>query len=149
MPLLNYTTNIDPEKTAGEIIGILARAGARALQIEYDHLQNPAGLSFMIATPKGELSFKLPISADAVLKVLVKQSMKGQVPKSVAMPQQARRVAWRINLEWLKMQLALIEAEMATLEQIFLPYMLVNGKTMYQLLEAQQFKALYSGKEAT
>jgi hypothetical protein len=142
MPLLNYTTSIDAERTAGDIIGLLARHGARMLQIEYDHLANPAGLSFMIPTAEGELFFKLPVDADAVLRVLIQQSSKGEVPRSVAVPLQARKVAWRINLDWVKVQLALIESEMATLEQIFLPYMLVNGRTVYQLMQAQAFKAL-------
>jgi hypothetical protein len=34
----------------------------------------------------------------------------------------ARKVAWRIIKDWVAAQLALIEAEQATLAQVFLPY---------------------------
>lgn len=47
-------------------------------------------------------------------------------------PEQAERVAWRVAREWLLAQLAIIEAQMATLDQVMLPYLQVDGqKTLY------------------
>ena len=148
MPLLNYTTSIAVDKTAGEIIALLSRHKAKALMIENDHLGNPSGIGFIIATPSGEREFRLPVNIPAIEKVLVRQASKGEIPRSGATPERARMIAWRINLEWVKVQMALIESEMVTLEQIFLPYMLVaDGRTVYQMLETQRFKMLPAGED--
>ena len=146
MPLLNYTTTVPADKTAGEIIGLLSRYKAKTLLIENDHLGYPCGIAFEIATAHGDRRFKLPVNIPAVERVLIKQASKGQIVRSGATPEKARMVAWRINLEWVKVQMALIESEMVTLEQIFLPYMLVaDNTTIYQLMEAKGFKALAGG----
>lgn len=38
--LLNYTTKIDPDKTAAEIVRILSMHGASAVMTEYDPVDN-------------------------------------------------------------------------------------------------------------
>ena len=146
MPLLNYTTTVPAHKTAGEIISLLSRHKAKALLIENDRLGYPCGIAFEIATAYGDRRFQLPVNIQAVEKVLLKQAFKGEISRTGATPERARMVAWRINLEWVKVQMALLESEMVTLEQIFLPYMLVShNTTMYQLMEAKGFKALAEG----
>ena len=53
--------------------------------------------------------------------------------------EQAQRVAWRIVKDWLEAQLAIIETEMVTLDQVMLPYMQGdNGQTVYELYRDQQ-----------
>lgn len=47
MPIKNYTTEIDPVKSAGQIQALLAKQGASAIQITYDRGQ-PTGLTFAI-----------------------------------------------------------------------------------------------------
>ena len=59
--------------------------------------------------------------------------------------QQATRVAWRILKDWIEAQLALLDTGMVELEEIFLPYMLQGDQTLYQALQAGNFKALQSG----
>jgi hypothetical protein len=44
------------------------------------------------------------------------------IPRSLRNHGQARRVAWRIVLHWLDAQLAMIQAGLVSLEQVFLPY---------------------------
>ena len=54
--------------------------------------------------------------------------------------EQAARVAWRIILYWLDAQLALIQANLGTLEQIFLPFCQAqDGKTLYEQLRDRSF----------
>jgi len=38
---------------------------------------------------------------------------------------QSRRVGWRIIRQWLEAQLAIVETQMVTIEQVFLPYFLL------------------------
>ena len=56
---------------------------------------------------------------------------------------EAARVAWRIIKDWLEAQLALVSAELADLEQVFLPYAQNGaGVTLYEALKAGQFNGL-------
>ena len=68
-----------------------------------------------------------------------------QVRNVEARRQQATRVAWRILKDWIEAQLALLDTGMVELEEIFLPYMLQGDQTLYQALQAGNFKALQSG----
>ena len=56
--------------------------------------------------------------------------------------EQANRTAWRIIKEWIPAQMALIETEMVTVEEVFLPYMLTGKQTLYQALSNGDLKML-------
>ncbi len=127
MPLLNYTTKIDTFTTIGQIQGMLAKHGAKKILHEYDDNVRVVAVSFMIDTPVGMQAIKLPANVSAVQKVLTKQKVKCDYA-------QAERVAWRIIKDWVEAQMAILESEMVTLDQIFLPYMIDNkGNTVYSL----------------
>ncbi|KKK48060.1 hypothetical protein LCGC14_3148970, partial [marine sediment metagenome] len=76
MPIKNYTTTISAMKSIGEIQGILVAHGAKAIQIEYGDDREPCSLSFIIPTPQGGLSFRLPANIKAMEKVLLQQGAK-------------------------------------------------------------------------
>lgn len=143
MPLLNYTTQVNAEKTASEVQRMLARAGARAIMAEYDdgHIK---GVAFQIQTSFGLQQFHLPVNVEACLAVLKRDSDRWKktpgpvIPKKYATFEQAERVAWRIMKDWLEAQLAIIATEMVTFDQVMLPYMYQNGKTVYELVIDQQ-----------
>lgn len=147
--LLNYTTSVEASKTLGEIMGLLAGAGAQKLQVDYQAGQ-PVGIQFLIATRFGDRGFQLPANVDRVWKVLSRQYEQGRVQRRFTTKEQAARVAWRIVKDWLEVQLALIEAGMVDLEEVFLPYLLddQSGQTLYQLMQGRQFRALPPGKES-
>ena len=130
MPLLNYTTKVPAEQSASEIVGVLATHRATAILLNYE-AGKVVGISFKIATAHGEQSYTMPVRAAAVEKVLLRQYAAKAITASLATKAQAERVAWRIVLEWVKAQMALIETEMVALEQVFLPYMNVGGGTLY------------------
>ena len=141
MALLNYTTKIAAERTAAEIQGLLGKAGASAIMLEYGE-GLPTALRFRIATGFGPQAFMLPISVEPVYKVLLRQSTygsKNKIPRSYATMDQARRVAWRIVKDWIEAQLAIIETEMVSLEQVMLPYMQTDkGVSFYEMVKEQQ-----------
>lgn len=134
---LNYTTTIDVFKTVGEVQGMLAAHGAQKVMIEYDKAQQPAGLVFQIATEVGDRMFAIPVNVDSVHALLVRQGNAGK-PKSLSKVQwqsreQAARVAWRVIKDWVEAQLAIIQAQMVTLDQVMLPYMRtgIGSKTVF------------------
>lgn len=133
MALLNYTTQISAEKTVAEIQGILARAGALAIMTEYDANTVLVGISFKIGTPFGPTAYSLPCDVAAVNRILDKQMRAGKVPRRLVTTEQASRVGWRIIKDWIEAQLALVQTQMVTLDQVFLPYARTNsGETVYQ-----------------
>ena len=148
MPLLNYSTTIGAAKTVAEIQQNLAEHGAKAILIEYDGKGSIDALSFKVATPYGELPFRLPIHPAAVLNVLKQQSRLKKIPCRFINPGQANRIAWRIVKDWVAAQLAITETEMVRLEQVFLPYGITrNGQTIYEALVETKFKALTARSE--
>jgi len=141
MGLLNYSTKIAPEKTAGEIERILVSHGATAFLKEYDHDRFLSGLAFKVKTPQGELPFRLPADIAATFRVLERQSREGKIPRHYVNEAQARRIAWRIIKDWIDAQMAILETEMVRMEQIFLPYLVVDrdNKTLYESMVESKF----------
>lgn len=137
MPILNYTTTIDPMKTVAEIQRALGRHGARRVTVEYDEAGRPVGLSFAIETPEGPRAFRLPAKIDGVLAALGKSVGKGRVTRSMVNREHAGRVAWRILKDWIEAQLALVEAELVDVEEVLLPYMLDGSgrQTFYEVVK--------------
>lgn len=139
MPILNYTTKVDVYATIGAIQGMLVKHGARKIMQDYDVDGRIVALSFLIDTPTGQRGIRLPANANAVLQVLHKQKVKADYA-------QAERVAWRIVKDWLEAQLAILEAEMVQMDEIFLPYMLDNkGQTFFEAYRNNQLM-LESGR---
>ena len=132
MPLLNYTTKVDVYTTIGQIQGNLVKHGARRILQEYDKNGFPSAVCFEIETRFGLRGIQLPARVENVKRVLDKQKVKCDIA-------QAQRVAWRIVRDWVEAQMAILESEMVSMEEIFLPYMLVdNETTVYQKLESKQ-----------
>ncbi len=140
--IANYSTTVTSLKSIGEIQGMLVAHGAKHILMDYTDGQ-PIGLSFIIETPYGDTPFKLPANIDRVQSVLNKQRVRTQVDKEIA-----SRVAWRILKDWVRAQMAILETEMVSIDQIFLPYMEVgnNGKILYEVMLDHRLQ-LPEGKE--
>ena len=140
MAILNYTTSISTEKTAAEIQKKLAISKAQAVLCEYDGEAVMCAMSFRIMTPHGLIFFRLPVNTQGVFKAL---KADNKVPKRLRTKEQAAKVAWRILKDWVETQLAIVDAEMADMTEVFLPYAQgPNGQTMYQTIKQGGFRAL-------
>ena len=139
MAILNYTTSIAAEKTGSEIQRKLAKAKAQAVLCEYDDNAIMVAISFRMLTPYGLVFFRLPANIPGVYKAL----KSANVPKRLQTEEQAARVAWRIVKDWVEAQLAIVEAGMAEITEVFLPYAQHStGETVFQALKSGGFKAL-------
>lgn len=140
MPLLNYTTEVSSAKSLGEIQTMLISAKAESILSEFSQ-GKVVSLSFRINSPFGILSIRLPADVLGVYKVLCRQP---KVPRRLMTMEQAERVAWRIQKDWLEAQLAIVAVKMAELQQVFLPYIQdpQTGETVYEKLHAQKFSGL-------
>jgi hypothetical protein len=125
------TTKIEADKTAAELMTILARSGARQVAMEYSAAGQIEGLRFVIPVGGEDRCFALPARVDPIIKFVRNDRA------------QARRTAWRLLLRWCEAQLALIQVGMVKAEEVYTPYMVMpTGLTLYAQLCATQFKML-------
>ena len=129
MPLLNYTTKIDADTTAGEIAKCLSMHGAQAVLTEYDPKDSyVTSISFRLNLDGNMISFRLPCDWKPVLQILEDDR---KVPRSQVNRTQAVKVAWRIVKDWVEAQLALVETKMVSTQEVFLPYAIMkDGRTL-------------------
>jgi hypothetical protein len=144
----NYTTTIEPGKTAQECLALLVAHDASSVSISYEGARGerqPLALSFEIATRLGPRRYLLPVRVAGTQRVLRAECDRSASP---VMPrhttaEHARRVAWRVMKDWLDSQLAIIEAGLAELDEVMLPWMLVDeGRTLYRAYQEHELKAL-------
>lgn len=87
-----------------------------------------------------EKGFRLPVNVDTVYIKLTQQAKIGKVRPGLANREQAARVGWRILKDWTEAQVALIETGMVKVEEVFLPYLLVNKEqTLFQRMQESYF----------
>lgn len=138
MAILNYTTTVDAFKTVSEIEYILMKHGAKSIMKNYEN-ESVIGLSFLIDTGVQKIPVRLPAKVDACLAVLHKEKRENPRKQIKDTREQAERVAWRILKDWVEAQMALLDIEMVRFEEIFLPYIEVQGQTVFEKLEEKQF----------
>jgi hypothetical protein len=148
-PPLNYTTVIDPVKTAHECASMLARHHAREIRTTWQG-GSPAGLEFAFDTEFGPMTFVMPVNVDGTRLALQRASRAGVIPVRYTSAEHAQRVAWRVAHDWLKVQLATVESGMITVEQVMLPWARTgydgSGPTVWDAFtEQQRARALEAG----
>jgi len=146
MAILNYTTSISAEKTLSEIQYKLAKAGVQAVMSEYGPDGVMSAISFRMDTTHGICHFRLPANIEGVYESL--DSTK--LPNRLKTRDQAVRVGWRILKDWIEAQLAIVEAGMAEMTEVFLPYAITHdGQTLYRMLSDSGMKQLTGGSNAS
>lgn len=137
MPILNYTTTINADKSISEIQRLLGKAGASSVMVEYQHGE-PNAIVFEVHAFSRRLRFLLPANWRGVQRRLTEDG----VAKKYLTEAHARRVAWRIIKDWCEVQMALIDSGQAELAEVFLPYAINpnTGDTLY--IEFQQAQGL-------
>ena len=143
MSLLNYTTKISSEQTISEIQKKLADHGVMAMMTEYDG-PHVSAVSFKMNIDGKPMGFKLPCNWKAVLGIFNDNAGKRTIWDSKRearvleeRKQQAIRTSWRIIKVWIEAQMALIEVNMVTVQQVFLPYAIMrDGRTLSEHVES-------------
>lgn len=133
MAILNYTTKIDSTKTISEIQSCLVRHGASKIIADYEG-QIPIGVTFCLMMNDKMIAFSLPCNYLGVLKAMQNNR---KVPRSLCNKEQALRVSWRIIKDWVEAQMAIVEAKLADISEVFLPYAIMkNGNTVYKEVQS-------------
>jgi hypothetical protein len=141
MPLKNFSSSSALPNIFAAINKTLVSHGAR--QIVYDYEQGTGrivGIIFIVETVSGPLTIKLPAMFDRVKVIFDKQGVRYK-------PEQPYRTTWATLRDWVDAQMALIDWQMAKMEQVFLPYAVTReGKTFFEVIENKKF-LLDSGAE--
>lgn len=139
MAILNYTTSIDSEKTIGEIQKCLVKHGATKIVTDYAN-GLPSSVTFCLFINDNMVGFKLPANYDGVLKSMNKDP---KVPSRLCTKEQALKVSWRIVKDWVEAQMAIVEAQLADVAEVFLPYAITkSGTTLYREIQENGMKLL-------
>jgi hypothetical protein len=155
--IANYTTKVPVQTTVAQVSAMLADAGAGQVMHHYGNDRKIAGVSFSLPGTHGVRAYTLPVNVAGVQRVLSAERTAGRLPggAKAASEEQAARVAWRIAREWLLVQLALVQAQMVTLDQVMLPYLHVDtdssgaAVTLYERYAERENLALTVGGETT
>lgn len=152
MPILNYRTEIPPERTIVEITAMLVRKGARSIQQEFREDGSVKSVVFVMVVGGVPTRFELPANIDGVAGVLLKEEPWsknrncGPTEYTLKLRRRAEWVAWRILKDWALAQMALIESGQAEPAQVFLPYMVNDeGQTLFQRFVENNQKQLGDG----
>lgn len=136
MSILNYTTKIKTSSSIAEISDMLVKRGASKIVTDYKDGEAD-GLTFWMEKDGARMFFSLPCNWQGVLKALEDDK---KVPKALKTEEQARRVGWRILKDWTEAQMAIIDAQMVSVQEVFLPYLLTDsGTTLYNRITDNGF----------
>jgi hypothetical protein len=137
MAIKNYTTDIPAARTIAQIQEMLINGGAEGIYMEMKNRKVDA-VNFEIKMGELMLRYRLPCKWESIYKLLEKDTRAQKVMRGEKITfgeEHCRAVGWRIVRDWLDAQLALVEAEMADIKEVMLPYMLAqDGRTAYEVL---------------
>ena len=134
-------TTVSVNKTIAEIEELLQVHEVDAIMKNLE-ASRVTSLSFK----KDNIPFQLPVKTEAVYQYLVNKRRNQWAltqDDKARIHAQADRCAWRNLMAMVKAQLALVELEMVTITEVFMPYILVaNGETAYEAMMAGGMPAL-------
>ena len=125
MPLKNYTTKVSTTQTAGEIQELLASHGAKKIMMDYSDSGIVESVTFGLMLNGIMAGFRISAKPNGVIAAMKKDGVRCDAA-------QANRIAWRNVKDWIAAQIAMVETEQATMDEMFLPYLLDGERTIFQ-----------------
>lgn len=142
----NRTSKADHLISISKIESLLFEAGATTVNKQYDRENRViSGISFEINHLGQNLWFKLPAKIQACYKVI--SSQRKREPDAAAKERdmkQAERTAWKILLEWVQIQISMLEMQQAEFEELFLNYLYdpQSDQTFYEVAKERGLSKL-------
>lgn len=145
----NYTSSVPAENTISRIEKLLAKIGSSNIIKSYKDGE-VASLKFTVPNPTidgGNLVIELPANIAAVERILRSKMKRPHADTVKRIKSQAARTAWKLQQDWIEVQVSLIELEQVEALQVFLPYVCCGKQTYYHQLRDGGFKQLPAAKE--
>lgn len=139
----NYTSQVPAEKSISRIEKLLVEVGALNINKSYENGTLRA-IIFLISVRGNTMMFKLPAKVEIVERVLKNDVKRPRPGTYERISEQAERTAWKIVLDWVEAQIAMIKLEQAEFIEVFLPYHYSPelNQTLFERLESGNFKLL-------
>jgi hypothetical protein len=141
MNIKNYTSGVAVDKTISRIECLLAQAGAKAIGKNYEG-GKLSSLTFQMEINGHDVLIRLPAKPEAVYEALRKEIKKPHRGTLERLKKQSERTAWKIQQEWLEIELTNIQLNQKEKLEVFLSYVWDGRQTYYAALKESKFKAL-------
>lgn len=142
MKLRNYTSSVPVGQTIANIETMLVQFGAQHIAKKYLPGGEVESLIFSLPVNGQFVPVQLPVRVAEVERALKADRKRGTIPKG-----QAERTAWKLMADWVHVQLSLIQLGQTVPAEVFLPYIMIDGKrTFYDAVAANGFKQLPLGE---
>jgi len=152
MNLKNYTSGISTDVTISRIERLLMDAGATGIMKRTAN-RSVVAIAFQIPVDKDRLvTVQLPANAEACMDAFWKDHCSGRSLRSKKTREdfrdQSERTAWKLQQDWVEVQLSLIRLKQQDVVAAFLPHIVtdLNGSTVYEKMKSNGFKALLPEK---
>jgi hypothetical protein len=143
----NYTSTVPVSRSVQHIEDCLIGHGAKNIIKMYDTNKKLESLCFTLGVEGKELPFKLPASADKVEQKLKSVVRRPNASTYARIKDQAERTAWKLQSDWVDIQMSLIELNQVEIMQVFLAYVYfpIQKKTYYERLKDNGYKLITEG----
>ena len=152
MNLKNYTSSVPIDQSILYIERLLSQAGATHIGKEYDPASpgEVVGMTFQLVVDGVPLLFQLPSEVRPIEEYMLAQLRNPKAAAEKRVQEQAGRTAWKMLHEWVHIQISNIEVKRMKPLQVFLPFLYdpKKGKTYFEILEQNRFKALPTASNA-
>lgn len=147
--LFMETTRIDAGRSAAEIVAELVKAGATAINTDYEG-GVIIGLRWVMKVRGVDQLFSMPVRIAPVEKLLLarRKGRPTSIDDRARIAEQARRVAWRQLLRWTQAQMAMIQCGMAESAEVFFAYLQSpGGVSIFEVFAEQGLRMLPPGED--
>jgi hypothetical protein len=145
----NYTSSTPSHQTISYIEAYLAECGVTGISKQYDEQKRPCALFFHIEIGQDRYTVRLPSRVAEVHEYLWRSYCSGvSTPrkKKEDFSDQATRTAWKIQQDWVQVQMSLIKLKQVEFLEVFMGFLWDGKQSYYQSLKGGGFKALPPSK---
>lgn len=128
-PLKNYRSSAGLADILDAIRRTLAEGGARRISFDYGAEGEAREITFCLPVGEQLATFRLPARLDSVQPLIIEsyRTASRSIPRGEALKEQAEKTGWANIRDWLSAQVALIRTGMVKPQEVFLPYLLIEG----------------------
>lgn len=124
-----HTTEVPVQTTAAQMMTILGIIGANNISMEMTEGQ-PTGMTFSVVLGDRKTTYRMPVKWEPIYAQMMKDAptrgtwdQRSERPAKYAA--QAKRTAWRLALDWLKIQCAYVQNGIRHPAEVFLADMVI------------------------
>lgn len=144
MNLKNYTTKVPATQTIAFIEQYLASAGVSGVTKQFEN-GVPVAVFFHIEIPPNKFTIRLPAQINKVHDYMWQEYVANRRQPRLEKKDflnQAANTAWKIQQDWVQVQISLIKLKQAEFLEVFMGYLWDGERSYYQRVENAKFKGL-------